>query len=211
MKKLSYIWLLLTIVIIAACTKDDKVLPVITLKGTNPHVVEWGSAAKYIEPGAVVTDDVDGELGYLVDSLVNMYSAGSYTVTYKAVDAAGNEANAARTVVVDAAIYLQGIFTVTNYIGNVLYSTYVDTLSLTATNNQLEFKRFASIKDANVRATISGTTINIPQQVDTCGLSPHAITFSGSGSFVADTAFIINFIISDTSAVYTGRGEYKLN
>ena len=38
MKKITGIFLMLTMIIIAACTKDDKVLPVITLKGNQPRM-----------------------------------------------------------------------------------------------------------------------------------------------------------------------------
>jgi hypothetical protein len=211
MKKLTYLLLFLAMVVIVSCKKNDAVKPIITLKGNNPDVVEWGSAAKYSEPGAIVTDDMDGTLTYAVDSTVNMYSAASYTVTYKATDEAGNETSATRTVIVDAALYLQGIFTVKNYIGIVLNSTYTDTLSVTTTNNVLEFNRFAYYKNAHVLANLTGTTINIPQQTDTCGIPARLVTFSGTGSFVADTAFIINYTVVDSSSVFTGRGEYKLN
>jgi len=211
MKNFTTILLLLTIVIIAACKKDDKVSPVITLKGNNPDVVVWGSAAKYIEPGAVVTDDIDGKLDYTVDSTVNMRLAGSYTVTYTATDAAENTATATRTVIVDAAPYLQGFFTVDNYIGLVFQAAYIDTLSVTPTNNQLTFKHFADYSNVNLYATISATTINIPLQTDSCGIPPRPILFSGSGSFVSDTAFRIDYTISDTTATFSGHLDYKAN
>jgi hypothetical protein len=211
MKKITNMLLLITLFFIGACKKDDKVLPVITLKGNNPDVVVWGSAAKYSEPGAVVTDDVDGTLDYTVDSTVNMYLAGSYTVTYTAIDAAGNTTTATRTVIVDAAPYLEGFFDVANYIGVVLHSAYVDTVSVTTTNNELKFKHFADYKNSNVRATISGITISIPLQTDTCGIPPRPIIFSGSGSFASDTAFNLIYTISDTSATFSGHVEYKVN
>jgi hypothetical protein len=211
MKKFTSILLMFTMIIIAACKKDDKVLPVITLKGNNPDVVVWGSAAKYYEPGAVVTDDVDGELEYTVDSTVNMRLAGSYTLTYTATDAAGNVATATRTVIVDAAPYLEGIFQVDNYHGLVFQAAYTDTLSVTSTNNQLTFKHFADYRNVTFYATISGTTITIPQQTDTCGIPPRPIIFSGSGSFASDTAFNINYTITDTTATFSGHLEYKVN
>jgi hypothetical protein len=211
MKNFTTILLLLTIVIIAACKKDDKVSPVITLKGNNPDVVVWGSMAKYIEPGAVVTDDVDGKLDYTVDSTVNMLLAGSYTLTYTATDAAGNKATATRKVIVDAAPYLQGIFMVDNYIGLVMHSNYVDTLSITQTNNELKFKHFANYRNVNLYATISGTTINIPLQTDSSGIPPRPIIFKGSGSFASDTAFRIDYTITDTIATFSGHLDYKVN
>jgi hypothetical protein len=211
MKKFTTILLLLTIVIIAACKKDDKVLPVITLKGNNPDVVVWGSVAKYLEPGAVVTDDVDGKLDYTVDSTVNMYLAGSYTVTYTATDAAENVATATRTVIVDAAPYLQGIFTVDNYHSLVFQAAYTDTLSVTSTNNKLTFKHFADYRNVNLYATISETTISIPLQTDSCGIPPRPVLFSGSGSFASDTVFSIIYEITDTTATFSGHLDYKAN
>jgi hypothetical protein len=211
MKKFTCLFLFLTMFVIVACKKIDTGSPIITLKGNNPYLVEWGSAAKFADPGAVATDAIDGELSYTIDSTVNMYSAGSYTVTYKASDAAGNETTATRTVIVDAALYLQGIFTVKNYHDIVLNSTYTDTLLVNSTNNELEFKSFADYKNANLYASITGTTISIPQQTDTCGIPPHPVTFSGTGSFTNDTAFIINYTISDTNLIISGHGVYKRN
>jgi hypothetical protein len=211
MKKLTILLLFPALIALVSCSKTDSVKPVITLKGHNPDVVEWGSAVKYAEPGAVVTDDMDGAITYTVDSTVNMYSAGSYTLTYKAADAAGNETTETRTVIVDAALYLEGIFTVNNYIGSAFNAAYTDTLSVTSTNNILEFKSFANYKNARVHATLTGTTISIPQQIDTCGTPPRSITFSGTGHFVSDTAFTINYTIVDTTALFTGHGEYLRN
>jgi hypothetical protein len=212
MKNLNILLLLVTIILMAACKKTDTTAPVITLKGNNPDVVVWGSAAKYTEPGAVVTDNVDGgSLTYTVDSTVNMFLAGSYTLTYTATDAAGNKTTATRTVIVDAALYLKGFYTVKNYIGIVYDTTYTDTLSVTTTNNILKFKSFATIHNANVLATILGTTIYIPLQTDTCGIPRRPIKFSGTGSFVSDTAFNINYTITDTTSVYGGHGEYHQN
>jgi hypothetical protein len=211
MKKLISICLAITIVIMASCNKTDKTAPVITLKGNNPDVVVWGSAAKYIEPGAVVTDEVDGKLDYTVDSTVNMLLAGSYTVTYTATDAAENKATATRTVIVDAAPYLQGNFSVDNYIGLVFQSMYNDTLSVTTNYNELKFKHFSVYQNVDLIATISGTGITIPLQTDSLGTPPRPIIFSGSGSFASDTAFSINYTITDTTTTFSGHIDYKAN
>jgi hypothetical protein len=210
MKKFAFLFLFILLFIVVACKKTDTGKPIITLKGNNPYVVVWGSTVKYADPGAVATDAVDGDIDYTIDSTVNMYSAGSYTVTYTATDAAGNSATATRTVIVDAAAYLKGIFTVKNYIGIVFDSIYTDTLSMVPdTTNFLKFKSFAAFKNAKVHATFSGMSISIPQQEVLCGVPARNRIFSGYGSFASDTAFTINYTISDTSATYTGHGNYK--
>jgi len=210
MKRCTYLLLFLVFIIVSSCKKTDTGSPIITLKGSNPYVVVWGSAKKYADPGAVATDAVDGEVDYSIDSTVNMYSAGSYIVTFTATDAAGNKTSATRTVIVDAAPYLKGIFTVKNYIGIVFDSDYTDTLSIaTDTTNYLKFKSFAAFKNAKVHATFSGTSVSIPQQEVLCGVPARNRTFSGYGTFASDTAFVISYTISDTTATYTGHGVYK--
>ena len=83
-----------------ACTTTppDTTPPVITLNPPNPVTVEAGLEA-YVEPGAIVTDDVDPSPGLVVDaSAVNESTPGSYQVEYTATDAAGNSAQVFRTV-----------------------------------------------------------------------------------------------------------------
>ena len=71
----------------------DSVAPVITLSGANPQTITTGNA--YAELGATAADDVDGDISgsIVIDaSAVNTAVAGSYTVTYNVMDAAGNAA-----------------------------------------------------------------------------------------------------------------------
>jgi len=103
---MRYVWQWLTIMVIAlglsACGGDggggdkDTVPPVITLKGDNPMVVAQG--ADFSDPGATATDNVDGTVAVSVSGSVDSATIGSYTLTYIAKDAAGNEANVTRTV-----------------------------------------------------------------------------------------------------------------
>ncbi|MDY8134882.1 immunoglobulin-like domain-containing protein [Aquimarina sp. 2201CG5-10] len=65
----------------------DTAAPVITLIGANPQVIERGNS--YTELGAT-TDD--GSAVIINDSAVNINVVGSYTVTYNATDASGNNA-----------------------------------------------------------------------------------------------------------------------
>jgi subtilisin-like proprotein convertase family protein len=79
----------------------DRIAPVLALVGDNPQVISLGDS--YSELGATATDNINGNLsGSIVinSSSVNTSLAGNYTVTYSVSDAAGNAANASRTVTV---------------------------------------------------------------------------------------------------------------
>jgi hypothetical protein len=79
----------------------DTTPPVITLNGTAEVIVDVGST--YQDPGATATDNVDGALTPAVTNPVDASVIGTYTVTYSAVDAAGNAAApVTRTVRVNA-------------------------------------------------------------------------------------------------------------
>ena len=81
---------------------DDGIGPVITLNGVSPMNLTVGDT--YTEPGATATDAIDGSVTVTPSGTVDTSTAGTYTVTYNAVDAAGNAAIAiTRTVIVAAA------------------------------------------------------------------------------------------------------------
>jgi hypothetical protein len=74
----------------------DTTSPVITLTGDNPITHELG--AVYTDAGATVTD-LSGTLTATTAGEVDVNTVGSYTLTYTATDASGNEATAVtRTV-----------------------------------------------------------------------------------------------------------------
>jgi hypothetical protein len=90
-------------------SNSDTVAPVITLLGDNPlHLSVDGTFA---EPGVTVLDNVDGTTDPIVTFVNNIQqeataatittaSAKTYTIIYKATDAAGNMSTATRTVIV---------------------------------------------------------------------------------------------------------------
>lgn len=79
---------------------SDTTAPVIRLVMDEDTYTEGDEfdAHDYIES---VTDDVDGEIAYEVDSDVDMETPGVYTVTYRAKDSAGNAATASVTITVE--------------------------------------------------------------------------------------------------------------
>lgn len=82
--------------------RKDVVPPVVTLNGDAKITLKAG--ASFTDPGVTATDNIDGDLtaAVTVSGTVNTYLAGTYTITYTAVDAAGNTTTVERTVVVEA-------------------------------------------------------------------------------------------------------------
>ncbi len=83
-----------------ASTPSDTTAPVVTLVGDAAIQLTVGDA--FTDSGATATDDVDGALTPVVTGSVDTTTAGSYTLTYTATDAAGNSANVSRLVTVVA-------------------------------------------------------------------------------------------------------------
>ena len=81
-----------------AVTAEDTTAPQITLNGDATYPLAFDDS--YIEPGAIATDDRDGEVEVTVTGSVGN-TIGSYNVTYTATDAAGNSSSVTRTVIVD--------------------------------------------------------------------------------------------------------------
>jgi endoglucanase Acf2 len=77
----------------------DTTAPVISLVGAASVTHEQGTP--YSDPGASATDTVDGAVAVVTTGSVDD-AVGTYALTYTATDAAGNEATATRTVVVEA-------------------------------------------------------------------------------------------------------------
>ncbi len=85
----------------------DTTVPVITLLGSNPRVIEVGSS--YVEAGATASDNYDGDISVSVvidASAVDTSLVGSYPVSYNVTDSEGNAAvEVTRTVnVVDTTV-----------------------------------------------------------------------------------------------------------
>lgn len=75
---------------------EDTVAPKITLLGANPLEIVQGDT--FADPGATAKDNRDGVVAVIPSGDVDMSKEGEYTITYTAVDEAGNEATATRVV-----------------------------------------------------------------------------------------------------------------
>jgi beta-glucanase (GH16 family) len=81
-----------------AVTAEDTTAPQITLNSYAIYPLAFDD--NYIEPGAIATDDRDGEIVVTVSGVVGS-TIGSYDLTYTATDTAGNSSSVTRTIIVD--------------------------------------------------------------------------------------------------------------
>jgi hypothetical protein len=84
----------------------DTARPVIQLNGAPEISMEVGTA--YTDPGATATDDIDGVLTPTVAIPVDPAVIGTFTVTYTAIDSAGNAAVPVTRTVRVTALAAQG-------------------------------------------------------------------------------------------------------
>ena len=123
--------------------KDDIEPPVITLKGSDTIYLNVG--AKYNEPGYTANDNCDDDITDKVTVSGEVgSSAGTYTLTYTAIDNASNKGEVTRTVIVrNRGLYNNGV------IGNgTIYLTFDDGPNEGTTNVILDI-----LRDEGVKAT----------------------------------------------------------
>ncbi|OIP99313.1 MAG: hypothetical protein AUK35_08450 [Zetaproteobacteria bacterium CG2_30_46_52] len=161
----------------------DYHAPVIALTGANPLTVAQGSS--FVDPGSTVTDDVDTGLVATASGTLDMYTVGTYTLTYNASDAGGNAAAPVlRTVIVTdqtaPVISLNGA----NPMYVALGSSFVDPGHLVADN----------VDSRLTEATVTGT-------VDTNTLNTYTLTYNVSDAAGnAATTVTRTVIVSDQTA-----------
>jgi len=147
-------------------TDVDEVPPVITLNGDNPMEVAQGGT--FDDPGATATDDVDGAVSVTTSGSVDTQTIATYTITYHAVDVAGNEAMATRSVevkdVTPPVISLIGPDEIIVFVG----ATYTDP---------------GATAEDNLDGNITSDEITVISNVDTTTEGNYTVTYN-----VADVA-----------------------
>lgn len=87
-----------TFTVIRTVTVVDQTAPEIILNGDASVTVD--QIENYQEPGAVATDNCDGDLTSVLDISMEQVNDYTYCVTYKAADEAGNAASVKREVII---------------------------------------------------------------------------------------------------------------
>ncbi len=117
-------------------TVQDTTAPIITLNGTDPYDVPYGSS--YTDPGAVWTDAVDGTGAALIGGdVVDTLVPGAYVITYNYTDSAGNAAiQVPRTVNVLPWSTINVTKDVLNWKGKATADPYVFTVQMNGADNK---------------------------------------------------------------------------
>ncbi|MDE1919714.1 MAG: DUF5011 domain-containing protein, partial [Patescibacteria group bacterium] len=124
-----------TTITASTTASTDTTPPVVTLNGSAAMQITVGDA--FTDPGATATDNVDGNLtAKIVETgAVNAATAGIYTLTYSATDAAGNTGSASRVVTVAAPSSTTSSSTTTATSTSTTSSTTTSTATSTTTTS----------------------------------------------------------------------------
>lgn len=195
---LSGIAFIAMVSIVTSCKKPDTTAPVITLNGAASQTISLQGT--YTELKALANDNKDGALTPTISGTVNINHTGIYTITYRAVDAAGNIGTATRTVsVVNDAASMTGIYLCTGS------TVYTDTITASPTVNKIiDFRRFGNYAgNTSMFAKVVGSAVKIVKLVgivtsDTVlsiqiGNPPEDRTFQGTGSITSSKIFTLNY------------------
>lgn len=79
-------------------TKEDKIAPSIKLNGDEKITLSVGST--YNDLGANATDNCDDKIKIETNNKINTKKAGTYKVTYTAIDSSNNKSTKERTIIV---------------------------------------------------------------------------------------------------------------
>lgn len=199
---------LLSLFIIPGCKKDDTVPPVISLNGSASVTISLNSS--YSDAGATANDDEDGSINVTSDASntnPDVNTAGTYTITYTATDAAGNASTETRTVIVrNDAYYLEGTYLCSE---DNFTTTWTQTITADAHyNNRIVFEKFAKYGYNNsaqamspkIYAQVTGTLVALPtSQNASGGVSGCTHTFTQNGTSTVPIALVsgkYNFSVS---------------
>ena len=202
-----YLLLVVTVLVFlsVSCREDDNVPPVITLNGEDSVTLVLNS--EYVEEGAKVVDETDGNISnnVYIENNVNTDLLGVYSVTYRAVDDAGNEAVPVQRIVevINSGDIYTGDYSVSEirfYPGpdNCTYPAFVWVDSMV--NYRLDFRDFACDAGFNVFADVSENTIEMPFQVVQDSID--TITFQGLGSINDSSIFIKYSRMTNSDTTY---------
>lgn len=194
-------------IFLTGCKKDDTSGPVITLAGSASENSILN--ATWTDLGATAEDDEDGVVDVTVSGTVNKDLAGTYTITYTATDAAGNETTENRLVTVyNEAETLNGGYNVSDDCGPGAVYTYTQTITASTTvNKRIHFNKFADYtNNTNIYADRNtSTSITLPSQTGVgIGSLSENHTFSGTGT-ISGTTITLTYTDQNTTTPATAN------
>ena len=201
---------ILLIIVVISCNKTDDTPPIIFMNGADTlvHILNQ----PYVDEGATATDETDGNITHNIfaDNLVNENKVGWYTVTYKVIDEAGNEAApATRDVFVGNEAYIYNDSTcqlteIQQYPDQNTCNYDIVTWIDSTVNYRIVFNNLACDFGKAVFADISGEYLLIPFQIIEDSLS--SLVIQGSGS-INDSVWIFDYTIKNDSITTLWEAE----
>lgn len=201
------IGILILIIASIACKKEDKVKPLVALKGDDTVRVILNS--NFTDPGVTATDETDGDLSQNVaaNSDLDINKVGYYEILYSVSDEAGNVSQTVSRIV---KVYNEAENFVGRWFGvdTTLYSnkSMADTFELfinidSTWNKSIIFSSLSSDRTANIYCDVNNTNLDIPQQ-ETKYNDSLEITCQGLGE-IRDSIMRINYsYYTDTTAQF---------
>lgn len=205
--------ILVTIVTISGCKKDDTTPPVISVGADFTISLNASSAS---EPAYSANDDEDGSVSVTSDwswgTNPNPNLAGTYEIHYTATDAAGNQGSAHMTVTVrNDAYFLVGTYSCTEPPST---TPWTQTITADASvNNKIHFSKFANysnntgitamVSGAGVGATVDLSTSQNGVNIGTSGCT-HTFTPQSGGATVTGSPGSYTFSIKFTDMQLAG-------
>lgn len=193
-----------------SCKKDDTSAPVISLNG--PSVVNINLGDTYIDAGATATDDEDGDITPTVSGIdaINTAVYGEYVITYTAVDDAGNETTATRTVRVCSDSYAGSYNAVETY-EDASTGSYNQVVIASSTGpDKLVFNRYGDYDASSITMTINedGTFVGTEKTFTTVnGGTNYTIRVYNIAGTCAKVGSLYNILTSTYKTDITPSGQ----
>ena len=201
---------ILLIIVVISCNKTDNTPPIIFMNGadTLAHILNQ----PYVDEGATATDETDGNITHNIytENLVDENKLDWYTVTYKVIDEAGNEA-APR--VRSVFVYNEGHIYMGEYKSTEIQqfpnqetcSYNIVTTADSTVNFRIVFSSFACNFGQPVYADVFDTVLLIPFQVIADSLSSLAVQGSGS---INDSIMKLDYTLKNDTITTLWEAEF---
>ncbi|MCD4789088.1 MAG: DUF5011 domain-containing protein [Bacteroidales bacterium] len=210
MKKNLLILIIGSLLIAYSCKEDDDVPPVITMNppDTLNHILN----EPYVDKGATAQDETEGNISseIYIENTVDENKLGTYTVTYKVVDEAGNEAEPAVRIVrvINLGWVYMGNYSVTEsqvYPDNNTCQYEIVVGADSTVNYRILFPDFVCNFGQEVYADVSDSIIVVPFQIIDDSLS--AITLQGTGT-INDSIISIEYTRKTDTLTSLWKAEF---
>lgn len=201
---------LIVITGIISCNKTDNAPPIIFMNGADTVIQVLNQP--YIDDGATATDETDGNITHNIytENLVDENKLGWYTVTYKVVDEAGNEAapvKRAVSVYNEADIYEDDyrLTEIQQFPNQETCSYNIETTADSTVNFRIVFSDFACNFGQQVYADVYDSLLLIPFQIIADSLSSMGIQGSGS---ISDTLMQLDYTLKNDTITTLWKAEF---